>query len=127
MRIHLQRTIEVRAFFDGPFAVIRNHATPKNCLAFVIDSFELKPSIVGIDRASWKEVPDPLGANHNIDAHSVATADSWMHAAERCGDESGLSDFAVRNSCCSFSFFANGEGGCKFRLAGGSALQCGGF
>ncbi len=99
------------AFFHGTFAVILNHAAPENCLAFVIHSFEFQPRIVGINRAPWKEMPDPLSSNHDVDTNRIAAADGRTYTIKRRGDGGGFDDFFVRNSCGSFRFFAHGKSG----------------
>jgi hypothetical protein len=82
VRIDLQRTIEVGAFFDGTLATVFDHARPENGLASVVGAFEFQPGIVGIDRAAGKEVADFLGAYDDVHANRIAPAQRRLHFIE---------------------------------------------
>ncbi len=118
MGVHLERAVEVRTLFDRALAVILDHAAPEDRLAFVVDTFQLEPGIVGIDGAAGKEMSDSLGTHHDIDANGVAETDGGLHAVQRRGDGSSLGRSAGRDFC--FRFFSHGEGGGKLMLRHGS-------
>src|SRR5208283_2969605 len=80
VRVDLQRAVEVRSLFHRTFAVVLDHATPENRLALVVDAFKFEPSVVGIDGAAGKKMPDAFGAHHDIDANGIAATDGGLHA-----------------------------------------------
>ncbi len=74
MLVDLQRAIKVGAVLDWAVTVIFNHAAPENCLAFVVGGFQFEPSVVCIHSAAGEKVADCLGANDDIYANRIATA-----------------------------------------------------
>src|SRR2546427_10517417 len=85
MRIHLQRAIKMRSLLYWTFPIILDHTTPENGLAFIISALQFEPGVVIIDSPAGKEVPDLLRANHDIDAHCVATPIHRLHAVQGPG------------------------------------------
>src|SRR5579872_2047148 len=84
-RIYLQRAVEMRALLHRAFAVVFDASAPEYGLAFVVGSLQFEPGIVGINRATRKEMPDFLGSNHHIHPNRISSTDGWLYAVEgRC-------------------------------------------
>src|SRR5208282_2163373 len=116
-----ERAIEVRAFFDRALAVIFGHAAPEHRLAFVVDTYQFEPGVVGIDGAAGEEMADALGSHHDIDTDGVAAADGGMHAVKRSSDRRGGGSSSLRVGAgpgrdFGFRFFSHCEGSCEFVL-----------
>src|SRR5208283_1414951 len=90
VRIHLQRTIEVCAFFNRSLAVVLDHATPENRLAFVVDAFKFEPGVISVNRPSGEEMADAFGAHHDINANGVSATHGSLHTIKRSGNGSSL-------------------------------------
>ena len=51
------------ALLNRPLPLVLSHSTPEDGLALVVRALQLEPRVIGIDRSTWKEVPDLLCAN----------------------------------------------------------------
>src|SRR3982074_2033260 len=67
------------ALFHRPLAVVFNHSAPEDGLALVIGGFELQPRIVGIDRATRKEMADLLRPDDHVDANGFAAPQGRLY------------------------------------------------
>src|SRR6266705_2112465 len=121
MRIHLQRAIKMRSLLYWTFPIILDHTTPENGLAFIISALQFEPGVVSIDSPAGKEVPDLLGANHDIHAHCVATPNYRLHAVQGRGHGRHLAlSFGAYFRLC---FFADRKSRREFRLSSHGSFQ----
>src|SRR6202030_4347123 len=102
------------AVLPRTLAVVFNHSAPENGLAFVIGGFELQPRIVGIDRATGKEMADLLRPNNHVDTNRFAAPQGRLYFIQWCGHRRNFtvgvcSDLAL-------GFFSYGKRGGKLRL-----------
>src|SRR6267143_4537365 len=97
------------ALFHRALAVVFNHSAPEDDLALVIGAFELKPRIVGIDRATGKEMADLLRPNDHVDTNGFAALQGRLYFIQGRGHRRNFtvgvcSDLALR-------FFSYGKRG----------------
>src|SRR6266481_2739671 len=95
--VNLKRFVEMRAGFDGTFAVVFDLAAPENGLAFFVGGLEFEPDIEGVHGAAGEEVADLAGADDYVNEDVVASANGGVHAAERGGDGTRFARGAVRS------------------------------
>ena len=86
VRINQQRTVEMRAGIDGPFAFIGSAATPENHSALVVRGGEFEPAIECVHCATRKEVTHLAGAYDDIEAVGAVPANGNGGAVEGSGE-----------------------------------------
>src|SRR6266704_7083858 len=94
------------ALFHRARAVVFNHSAPEDGLALVIGAFELQPRIVGIDRATGKEMADFLRPNDHVAANGFAAPQGRLYFVQWRGHRRNFTvgvcrDLALR--CFSYS------------------------
>src|ERR1700732_1352261 len=111
------------ALFHWALAVVFHPSAPENGLALVIGALELQPRVVGIDRATRKEMPALLRPNDHVDANGFAASQGRLYFIQWRGHRRNFTVGVCRD--LALRFFSYCKRGGKLRLKGHAEVRCG--